>query len=261
MGNFRTDNNVCLGTSTEAYEIVNNNDVVEVIEDAFGSAGMGDFEREVVVAREGARFYGVYDFPTLNRHIADVGDVVSLRLTLNNSFDRSCGLNWAIGLLRKVCSNGMCSLVADTNVTKKHSSKLDLSFIKEGIDASVEKFDASVAAFQNLSKREITQKQGGLILDNLAIKKVLSESLRDSIQMIWDSPSFGEDEGRNLYNLYNSTTEHLTREVQPTRFEYANRVNRNVLTHLTRARQDANHFAKLTLPTPEKEKVAEAVTL
>ncbi len=144
MGNFRTDNNVCLGTSTEAYEIVNNSDVVEVIEDAFNSAGMSDFEREVVVARDGARFYGVYDFPQVERHIANVGDVVSLRLTLNNSFDRSCGLNWAIGLLRKVCSNGMCSLVADTNVTKKHSSKLDLSFIKEGIDASVEKFDASI---------------------------------------------------------------------------------------------------------------------
>ena len=193
-------------------------DVVEVIEDAFGSAGMGDFEREVVVARDGARFYGVYDFPQVERHIANVGDVVSLRLTLNNSFDRSCGLNWAIGLLRKVCSNGMCSLVADTNVTKKHSSKLDLSFIKEGIDASVEKFDASIEAFQSLSNREITQKEGGLILDNLAIKKVLSESLRDSIQMVWDSPSFGEDQGRNLYNLYNATTEHLTREVQPTRF-------------------------------------------
>ena len=27
FGNFRTDNNVCLGTSTEAYEIVNNADV------------------------------------------------------------------------------------------------------------------------------------------------------------------------------------------------------------------------------------------
>ena len=170
-------------------------------------------------------------------------------------------MNWAIGLLRKVCSNGMCSLVADTNVTKKHSSKLDLSFIKEGIDVSVEKFDASVEAFENLSNRGITQKEGGLILDNLAIKKVLSESLRDSIQMVWDSPSFGEDQGRNMYNLYNATTEHLSREVQPSRFEYANRVNRNVLTHLTRARQDANHFAKLTLPTPEKEKVAEVVAL
>ena len=261
FGNFRTDNNVCLGTSTEAYEIVNNNDVVEVIEDAFGSAGMGDFDREVVVARDGARFYGVYDFPTQERHIANVGDVVSLRLTLNNSFDRSCGLNWAVGMMRKVCSNGMCSLVADTNVTKKHSAKLDLSFIKEGIDASVEKFDASVEAFKNLGKREITQKEGGLILDNLAIKKVLSESLRDSIQMVWDSPSFGEDKGRNLYNLYNATTEHLTREVQGTRFEYANRVNRGVLTNLSRAEKSVDHFAKLTAKVPEKEKTVKEVAL
>jgi hypothetical protein len=261
MGNFRTDNNVCLGTSTEAYEIVNNNSVVEVVEDAFSASGLGDFEREIVVAREGARFYGVYDFPTQERHIANVGDVVSLRLTLNNSFDRSCGVNWAIGLLRKICSNGMCSLVADTNVTKKHSSKLDLSFIKEGIEASHEKFEASVEAMQLLGNREITQKQGGLILDNLAIKKVLAESMRDSIQMVWDSPTFGEDQGRNLYNLYNATTEHLTREVQSKRFEYANRVNRNVLSNLARAERSANHFAKLTAKVPVKEKVVTEVAL
>ena len=261
MRNFRTDNGVCLGTSTEKYEIVNNESVVEVVEDAFANTDLGEFKREIVVAREGARFYGVYDFPMQERAIANVGDVVSLRLTLNNSFDRSCGLNWAVGMMRKVCSNGMCSLVADTNVTKKHSSKLDLSFIKEGIDVSVEKFDASVEAFKNLGKREITQKEGGLILDNLAIKKVLSESLRDSIQMVWDSPSFGEDQGRNLYNLYNATTEHLTREVQETRFEYANRVNRGVLTNLSRAEKSADHFAKLTAKVPEKEKTVKEVAL
>ncbi len=261
MGNFRKDNGVCLGTSTEAYEIVNNKEVVKVVEDAFGSAELGEFERKIVVAREGARFYGVYDFPTQERAIANVGDVVSLRLTLNNSFDRSCGLNWAVGMMRKVCSNGMCSLVADTNVTKKHSSKLDLSLIKEGINASVDKFDASVEAFKNLGKREITQKEGGLILDNLAIKKVMAESMRDSIQMVWDSPTFGEDQGRNLYNLYNATTEHLTREVQGTRFEYANRVNRSVLTNLSRAEKSADHFAKLTAKVPEKVKAVKEVAL
>ena len=261
MGNFRTDNGVCLGTSTEKYEIVNNSSVVEVVEDAFANSGLGDFNREIVVAREGARFYGVYDFPQQERHIADVGDVVSLRLTLNNSFDRSCGLNWAIGLLRKVCANGMCSLVADTNVTKKHSSKLDLSFIKDGIQASQEKFEASVEAMRVLGNREITQKEGGLILDNLAIKKVLAESMRDSIQMVWDSPTFGADQGRNLYNLYNATTEHLTREVQGTRFEYANRVNRSVLTNLSRAERSADHFAKLTAKVPEKEKAVVEVAV
>ena len=79
--------------------------------------------------------------------------------------------------------------------------------------------------------------------------------------MVWDSPSFGEDEGRNLYNLYNSTTEHLTREVQGTRFEYANRVNRGVLTNLSRAEKSADYFAKLTAKVPKKEEVAKVVTL
>jgi|TARA_R110002050_G_scaffold92426_1_gene193483 hypothetical protein len=261
MGNFRTDNGICLGTSTEKYEIVNNKDAVDIVEDAFSRAGLGDFDREMVVAREGSRFYGVYDFPTMQRHIANKGDVVALRLTLNNSFDRSCGLNWAMGMLRKVCTNGMCSLIADTNVTKKHSSKLDLSFINDGIQLLIEKFEKGVDAFKNLGEREITQNEGGLILDNLANKKILSDSLRDSIQMIWESPSFGEDQGRNLYNLYNATTEHLSREVQPTRFEYANRVSRSVLANLSKAQADRNHFQKLTSALPKKEKVATEINL
>ena len=33
MGNFRKDNGVCLGTSTETYEIVNNGEVVKVFEE------------------------------------------------------------------------------------------------------------------------------------------------------------------------------------------------------------------------------------
>ena len=85
--------------------------------------------------------------------------------------------------------------------------------------------------------------------------------MRDSIQMVWDSPTFAADQNRNLYNLYNATTEHLTREVQGTRFEYANRVNRSVLTNLSRAERSADHFAKLTAKVPEKEKAVVEVTV
>ena len=42
MGNFRTDNGVCLGTSTEKYEIVNNESVVEVVEDALSLIHISD---------------------------------------------------------------------------------------------------------------------------------------------------------------------------------------------------------------------------
>ena len=260
MGNFRTDTGQCLGTSTEAYAIVQNGDLVEQVEDALGKSELGEFTSQKLVARDGARFYGVYDFPSMVKPVV-LGDGAGMRLTLNNSFDRSTGVDFTLGLMRLICLNGQMTLVADTSVTKKHSRKLTLDFITDAIHSCTLKFEESIKDFGTLAQREITQEQGGLILDNLAIKKVLAESMRDSIQMVWDNPTHEADKGRNLYNLYNATTQHLTHDVEGGRFEYARRVSSAVLKNLTKARDKADHFAKLTQRVPEKEKVAVEVTV
>ena len=261
MGNFRTDTGQCLGTSTEKYAIVQNGALVEQVENALNKvSGLGDFTSQKLVARDGSRFYGVYDFPSMVKPVV-VGDGAGMRLTLNNSFDRTTGVDFTLGLMRLICLNGQMTLVADTSVTRKHSRKLTLDFITDAIHSCTLKFEESVKDFGTLAKREITQEQGGLILDNLAIKKVLAESMKDSIQMIWETPSFEADKGRNLYNLYNATTQHLTHDVEGGRFEYARRVSSAVLKNLTKARDKADHFAKLTQRVPEKEKVAIEVTV
>ena len=259
MGNFRTDTGQCLGTSTEAYAIVQNGDLVDQVEDALGRSELGEFTSQKLVARDGARFYGVYDFPSMVKPVV-LGDGAGMRLTLNNSFDRSTGVDFTLGLMRLICLNGQMTLVADTSVTKKHSHKLTLDFITDAIHSCTLKFEESIKDFGTLAEREITQEQGGLILDNLAIKKVLSESLRDSIQMVWDAPTHKEDEGRNLYNLYNATTQHLTHDVEGGRFEYARRVSHSVLKNLTKARDHAEHFGKLTQRVPKKDEVAITVS-
>ena len=261
MGNFRTDTGQCLGTSTEKYAIVQNGALVEQVEDALNKvSGLGDFTSQKLVARDGSRFYGVYDFPSMVKPVV-VGDGAGMRLTLNNSFDRTTGVDFTLGLMRLICLNGQMTLVADTSVTRKHSRKLTLDFITDAIHSCTLKFEESVKDFGTLAKREITQEQGGLILDNLAIKKVLAESMKDSIQMIWETPSFEADKGRNLYNLYNATTQHLTHDVEGGRFEYARRVSSAVLKNLTKARDKADRFAKRTQRVPEKEKVAVEVTV
>jgi hypothetical protein len=259
MGNFRADTGQCLGTSTEKYAIVQNGALVEQVEDALSKSGLGEFTSQKLVARDGARFYGVYDFPSMVKPVV-LGDGAGMRLTLNNSFDRSTGVDFTLGLMRLICLNGQMTLVADTSVTKKHSHKLTLDFITDAIHSCTLKFEESIKDFGTLAEREITQEQGGLILDNLAIKKVLSESLRDSIQMVWDAPTHKEDEGRNLYNLYNATTQHLTHDVEGGRFEYARRVSHSVLKNLTKARDHAEHFGKLTQRVPKKDEVAITVS-
>ena len=260
MGNFRADTGQCLGTSTEKYAIVQNGALVEQVEDALSKSGLGEFTSQKLVARDGARFYGVYDFPSMVKPVV-LGDGAGMRLTLNNSFDRSTGVDFTLGLMRLICLNGQMTLVADTSVTRKHSRKLTLDFITDAIHSCTLKFEESIKDFGTLAQREITQEQGGLILDNLAIKKVLAESMRDSIQMVWDNPTHEADKGRNLYNLYNATTQHLTHDVEGGRFEYARRVSSAVLNNLTKARDKADHFAKLTQRVPEKEKVAVEVTV
>lgn len=270
MGNFRTDNDVCLGTSTEKYEIVNNGSIVEKVEEALTKNGLGGFDSKKYVARDGARFYGVYDFKDVTGSVA-TGDNVGMRLTLNNSFDRSCGVSWSIGLLRLVCLNGMTAIVNDTSVTKKHSSKLDLAFIGDSIAESKGKFLNSVQTFQGLREHKVTKEQGGLILDNLAIKKVLADSMRDSIRMIWDNEDYRDDleyrpgqarleqRSDNLYNLYNATTQHLTHHVDG--FEYANRISKSMLKNLVKAQTNAKRFGELTAKVPEKEKTVKEVAL
>ena len=256
FGNFRTDTGVCLGTSTKQYEIVNNGLVVEKVEEALRDSNLGEFKSKKLATRDGARFYGVYDFPRQQEEVS-VGDVVSMRLTLNNSFDRSCGLSWSLGLLRLVCSNGMVSVVNDTSLSQRHSTRLSFDSITESLNECMDKYRESVNVFKKMKEFELS-KEGELILDNLAIRKVLSESLKDSITPIWTNKSFRVESGhnnvahdRNMYNLYNAATQHLTsgknrKSVQADRYEYASKVNESILKKLTKAAKDKTFFAKLT---------------
>ena len=61
--------------------------------------------------------------------------------------------------------------------------------------------------------------------------------MREDIKLIWDNPSYQQDEERNLMNLYNSVTQHLTREVEDERHEYADGINTKVLRAFDRVSQ------------------------
>jgi hypothetical protein len=76
------------------------------------------------------------------------------------------------------------------------------------------------------------------------------------IAKVWNSPEYDLDKSRNLFNLYNATTQHLTRNVEDTRSELADRTSRNVFKKLHGAAHRETDMAKLLLPlkTVEVEK-------
>ena len=255
-GNFRKGVTTALGSCSERYGIVQTPDITSDIEQIFADKGMDKWEKTVRVIGNGERNYVTYDLKgdgmtheLKRREDRRVGDELGLRLTVKNSYDRSLRLSVQLGFLRLVCTNGMVALAKEFELTRRHQSGIDTSLLGEGITKALGTADDQAKIFDRLAESEIKQEQGATILSNLEKKKVITSSnMKDSIEAIWNDPSYGEDNGRNLYNLYNATTQHLTRVVEPKRFELAQKVNTNVLRKLNKMSLDQNTFKSFLLP-------------
>jgi hypothetical protein len=143
----------------------------------------------------------------------------------------------------------MVALAKEFELTRRHQSGIDIGFLGEGITKALGMADEQAKVFDRLGETPIKQSQGATILANLEKKKIItSGNMKDSIEAIWNDPAYGEDNGRNLYNLYNATTQHLTRVVEPKRYELANKVNTNVLKKLNKMSLDENTLKSFLLP-------------
>lgn len=270
--NVRSDTGESLGDGiSEQYGLLQNSVLVDTLEEAFqdydelkdwGShtpAGFEKGKRDINLTEKGARFFGTYEFAKQRRLGASVGDTVGMQFTLRNSFDRSCKAGFELGGKRLVCLNGMTRTESLIGITARHSNKINVGTIKDGIEQAVESWNNMIDGFAKFVERDITRKQGVFILNRMAQKKVLSEAMKDSIELIWNGQEFGSgrggefDKDRNLYNLYNATTEHLTHAVRPKRFEYARKVDTAVLSTFSRAMLNKDKWDDLISPCKSKK--------
>tara|TARA_Y100000004_G_scaffold76824_1_gene86416 strand:- start:2668 stop:3576 length:909 start_codon:yes stop_codon:yes gene_type:complete len=262
----RTDDGTVLGFTSDHYGLVNNKPLVEKAESAFEEAGLEWTKRRFLVTNGlkkdslGARFRAIYDFENENMEIAtrredrQVGDVMGMRLIVQNSFDRSLRLSFALGMVRLVCTNGMQTMERELDLTRKHSQKIDVDSLitTEAVAQALEMFKNAGNEFSLLSQKSIEHDQGLNILANLAKKNVFSEKSREGIATIWNNPTHEEDKSRNLYNLYNATTQFLTENVAESRFEMSDNTGRKVLQNLSLAASNPARLDKLVkaLPVP-----------
>ena len=248
--NQRMDTGARVGITSEKYGIIQNGDLLNMVKNTFGTMSLGDYEEKSFVVDEGKRFYGQFDFPQQNRAPV-VGDDVSLRLTVRNSYDKTCRASVSVGMMRLVCANGMTSMRKAASLSCRHSSTVSIASIRDGIEDAVSMFDDSVKDLTVMAGKDISHDQGVFILNNLAQKKVLSESLKDSIELVWNDPTHTEDNRRSVYNLYNACTQHLT-HVGQSRFEYSSKRSDAVLNSLFRVAKDEKFFGRMILPVDEK---------
>ena len=244
-----------LGVTSDKYGLLLNTDLVKAVDEVLTDKGL-DYERKISVARDGATMYGRYEFPNELRKIQKVGDEMGMRITIRNSYDRTSFAGLELGMLRLVCTNGMKAMKRAFGFNQKHSRKLSLDGVSDAIERAIKAFDDVGGDFTILSDMKIDDTIGDYVLKNLTSDKILSDKLREEITKVWLSPPFPEDKDRSLYNLYNAVTYHLTHKVEPTRFEYADKVNSNVLNRFVKASNSKADFGKLSrIPTPTKGSV------
>jgi hypothetical protein len=253
FAHVRTDTGEELGWGTEQYGFVQNGDLISNAEEAFESRGMTPTKRHVVVTGRGERMFAQYDFDnetTIRREDRVKGMELGMRLTLQNSFDRSLRVSFALGMVRLVCLNGMTTMEKEFGMTRKHSSNVEIGFIGDALDKAKGSFHQAAQGFSVLGERDISQEQGRNILNQLNKAKVLSNVVKEGILKVWENPTHEEDEARNLWTLYNAATQHLTHEVSESRFEYANTVSTNVLRRLRGAAENPVKLTKLVTAIP-----------
>jgi len=269
FANRRVDNGEVLGVCSKRYAVVDNDTLISKAEDAFARKGMTNYERKVFVTEGGAKMRAVYDFSgdDFQMEVPKVGDVMGYRLSLQNSFDRSLRVSFALGFLRLVCTNGMQTLQKDISMVKKHSARLNLGDLltDAAIDKSLAQYRNAMDTFASLTDLEMTQEQGLTVLQNYANSNLLSEKLREGIAQVWNNPLEHHNDGnvnekRNGYQFYNAVTRFLTSDdhsdnegnsvgtLESTRFELSNRTSTNVLKSLNKAVKTPSYFSKLIKP-------------
>tara|TARA_Y100000310_G_scaffold254264_1_gene261330 strand:- start:451 stop:1344 length:894 start_codon:yes stop_codon:yes gene_type:complete len=250
--NIREDNDEILGWTTERYGLVHHKDVIDLADKAFEDRGI-DVERKIIVTEGGAKLRAQYDLKgdMFKAEVPQVGDVMAYRLTAQNSMDRSLRLSYVLGLVRLICTNGMVTTEKEVEMTKKHSTNVNLGDIlsSDALDKALAKLKNSLDTYGRLAQTAVTQEQGLTILENLTGGKIFSEKVREAIALIWNKPTHEEDKARNLYNLNNAVTQHLTHAVAGERFEYANRVTTNVLKRFDLASRNKKRLEKLWTPS------------
>ena len=258
--NVRTDTDEVLGYSTDRYGVVQNSDLIGRAEDAFASRGIA-YERNVYSTKNGANLRAVYDLTgdQFKTKVPQVGDIMGYRLTVQNSFDRTLRVSFALGLMRLVCTNGMQTMQKDVDMVSKHSTKLDLANLitDDALDKALSNLKDAGSVFGRLASVSLDDEQGLNVLQNLTKKKVMSEKVRERVAQLWNNRGDllrSDNTDPNLYNLYNAVTQHLTDEVEDTRFEYANTISTKVLKAFDRATAPAQ-LAKLTKAVPVNSEI------
>lgn len=219
------------GSASERYGLLLNSTFVEQVEDGIAKAGLSGFEREAFVYDNGARSEFRWTFKNHTIKVPQVGDDMAFRITARNSYDGTWKASLLDSVMRLACLNGAMRSENGLLLSKKHTSKLDVSVIVAGLEAMLKRFEAWAWDLE-LLVLPVSQAQGSHILAHAQEDGIITGSIRDGILGFWNAPRRKEDEDRTLLNLWNAGTEYTTHVLGRERNQYSQTINARWTNHI-----------------------------
>jgi hypothetical protein len=192
------------------YQFIRTSDVLESLSDLGWTPRTAS---EVRARKEHTKGFQKHLIRLSNPEFSPVKEVGSEvpEIILTNSHDGKNSFSFRIGIYRMVCSNGLVIPTEEfSNVTIKHIGSM-ASQIKEVVEKIHNNFSEVYLDIEKMKKRDLTSKEinefsrRALESRSLSLPPSLSSDPRQIL-----NPQRKEDEGKDLWRIYNRAQENLT---------------------------------------------------
>ena len=139
------------------------------------------------------------------------GDTVFPQVLLTNSHDGKNAFTFTAGLFRLVCENGLVVSTQEFENMKIRHYGYDFETLQNTIKAMVEKLPLTVESMNKFKATELAQDQA-LDFAKRAVECRFSEDEIANVKIDWDdllTPTRPEDQGNNLWSVFNVIQEKL----------------------------------------------------
>jgi hypothetical protein len=242
---IREDTGIVIGQYSGA-KVLPYIDIINAFENGMANAGLA-FTRSLFTTGNGARFFGEY---TIGELSIIGGEKFANKLRLQSSHDGTLQAGFCFEAMRLACLNGMMLLQTIWAMMKKHSEKLDISFLTDNIQQAIDAGNGHLLeTVDRMSDVQISDTQARAILSNIVnmgASKGVSPRAGHVIYDNWRNPSADETTiGNSLYRLYNCATR-FTRDIEKLgRFEMSRKANLFITGAFDLAARNPQNLQKL----------------
>lgn len=211
---IREDNNRVIGVVSPRYQVITNQEIVEPLERALNNTSLKWKYGNIISVKGGSKSFIDIIFPNESVKISNrVGDIISFKCTIINSFDGSHRFSINIGAVRLICSNGMTTMDKDNNasIVFKHSkNKINFELMIDMIIQSINKFKLKSNFYINLTKDNIDVQTGIEEIESICKDLNFSKKWTNQCKNIWLSKYDTNMIPNNRWGIYNTFTEYFT---------------------------------------------------